>query len=487
VGPGSGMNQKVLLLAAEADDSHRQSADDDHEGQAAVFAAVAAVSKSSPRTPTPTGAACWICLEEEPDKTGGRLMRNCACRGETAGYAHISCLADYADRRSSEIAWNEEASKKYECELPWRECPHCRQYYTGDVMIAMADMFVEKTKHLPVKDGRRLQALLMEANARLVERDASSALDLLQRALKAINSLTADPPEGMAVGEYGAWEVAIEANCYGVMSTVYKRLDNYDMSISSLQEARRCLDHFPDATDYGMWLEDYFHTQIYHGMKALDAAFKNPNDEVEVLERHLYCSQMGEDEASSIMAAIDLARALRKKKKYAESLEYLRDLVPTSTRVFGPDHPTTKGILQDIQDTRDIRDVGSCKQAIIVSKNKEVDGRKVAVLRLTKGDKYVCFHANDGTIQKCKISPKNLIFDRGTAVRCPSLTASGDLGRGEIGIIDSFDEEMEQYGVLFSKDGISFSPHPRMINKEDVVIAFDNVPLKIPLDKLAMM
>mmetsp|Transcript_6527 Transcript_6527/g.14345 ORF Transcript_6527/g.14345 Transcript_6527/m.14345 type:complete len:103 (+) Transcript_6527:377-685(+) len=49
----------------------------------------------------PEGATCWICLcgsndDDEP------LLRGCACRGD-AGYAHVSCLADSAEKKSKAL------------------------------------------------------------------------------------------------------------------------------------------------------------------------------------------------------------------------------------------------------------------------------------------------------------------------------------------------------------------------------------------------
>ena len=40
----------------------------------------------------PIGAACYFCLGEEVDEKGKPLVRNCSCRGDSAGFAHLSCL-----------------------------------------------------------------------------------------------------------------------------------------------------------------------------------------------------------------------------------------------------------------------------------------------------------------------------------------------------------------------------------------------------------
>eukprot|EP01045_Picozoa_sp_COSAG04_P023491 COSAG04_NODE_2795_length_3565_cov_5.585978_4_plen_50_part_01 len=50
------------------------------------MASAAAAAPAPPPTAAPPEAACIICLDrgDEP------LHRNCACRGPTAGFAHMS-------------------------------------------------------------------------------------------------------------------------------------------------------------------------------------------------------------------------------------------------------------------------------------------------------------------------------------------------------------------------------------------------------------
>ena len=50
--------------------------------------------------------SCWICLCDEPDDTGLLPVRDCSCRGDSAGYAHLSCLVKYAQTKSTEILDN---------------------------------------------------------------------------------------------------------------------------------------------------------------------------------------------------------------------------------------------------------------------------------------------------------------------------------------------------------------------------------------------
>jgi len=51
--------------------------------------------------------SCWICLCDEPDDDGKLPVRDCSCRGDTgAGYAHLSCIVQYAQTKSKESSNN---------------------------------------------------------------------------------------------------------------------------------------------------------------------------------------------------------------------------------------------------------------------------------------------------------------------------------------------------------------------------------------------
>jgi hypothetical protein len=48
-------------------------------------------------------ASCWICLDDGADHCGKPPVRDCSCRGDDAGFVHISCLVDYAGRNTREF------------------------------------------------------------------------------------------------------------------------------------------------------------------------------------------------------------------------------------------------------------------------------------------------------------------------------------------------------------------------------------------------
>ena len=74
-------------------------------------------------------AACWICLEEGPDEKGKPLIRDCACHGNDAGFAHKSCIIKCAAQKCK-LATDSDGFV-----IPWEKCPNCNQNYQNHLAI----------------------------------------------------------------------------------------------------------------------------------------------------------------------------------------------------------------------------------------------------------------------------------------------------------------------------------------------------------------
>ena len=84
----------------------------------------------------PDDAECWICLEGGDDEAGNPLVCDCSCRGDSAGFAHLSCLGKYAEQIC------EQSTTRHAFDLPWEICPNCKQRYQNDLALDMANAFV---------------------------------------------------------------------------------------------------------------------------------------------------------------------------------------------------------------------------------------------------------------------------------------------------------------------------------------------------------
>jgi hypothetical protein len=84
------------------------------------------------------GQTCYICTQAVHWKTKEGLVRMCACRG-TAGFAHVSCLAEQAKILFAEAEENNLGDKvKDERWLRWSDCSLCEQKYHGVVECALS-------------------------------------------------------------------------------------------------------------------------------------------------------------------------------------------------------------------------------------------------------------------------------------------------------------------------------------------------------------
>ena len=149
------------------------------EAAPAVEPAQEEVSEVSSLPSPPAGdesASCWICLEAGGE-SGERLRRDCSCRGDDAGFAHLSCLVDYATHETENWHGNWDRDGILKFRRAWEECPHCRQEYRGALSIELAGEFVslfalEKYRRNPSK---LLEAIFLTVHVLVQERQLEIA------------------------------------------------------------------------------------------------------------------------------------------------------------------------------------------------------------------------------------------------------------------------------------------------------------------------
>mmetsp|Transcript_26033 Transcript_26033/g.104162 ORF Transcript_26033/g.104162 Transcript_26033/m.104162 type:complete len:340 (-) Transcript_26033:258-1277(-) len=93
----------------------------------AVEMAFERIVARKPRTEVPDDAVCYICLDG-----GDGLLRGCACRGPSAGFAHVDCLVEMAKRDPWILVEGRNMLNR------WTMCGTCRQPFAGEVEAEMA-------------------------------------------------------------------------------------------------------------------------------------------------------------------------------------------------------------------------------------------------------------------------------------------------------------------------------------------------------------
>jgi len=92
--------------------------------------AVERVLSKFPKTEVPEDAVCYICMDREgPD--GDAVLRGCACRGPSAGFAHAQCLAEMAARDEwMTVEGGGQLNR-------WIVCGTCHQCFTGALALEL--------------------------------------------------------------------------------------------------------------------------------------------------------------------------------------------------------------------------------------------------------------------------------------------------------------------------------------------------------------
>ncbi len=117
------------------------------------------------------GQTCYICTQALHWKTKEGLVRMCACRG-TAGFAHVSCLAEQAKILREEAEYNNLGLDALNTRwMRWAVCGVCEQRYHGVVHCALGWACWKTYVSRPEADQARSMAMsLLGIGLRAVKR-----------------------------------------------------------------------------------------------------------------------------------------------------------------------------------------------------------------------------------------------------------------------------------------------------------------------------
>ena len=160
--------------------------------------AVERVLKRLPSQETaPADATCYICLDHD-----SKLVRGCACRGDSAGFVHLKCLIELAER-------NEKASMS----RSFLRCINCKQEFTGALQLQLTRRWWrrhrnESVESMPCASCIFLGRLLLKNDEGEAERclneaslNTSRHLGVLERLNLASRIARERPEEGLKLIE----------------------------------------------------------------------------------------------------------------------------------------------------------------------------------------------------------------------------------------------------------------------------------------------
>ena len=220
------------------------------------------------------GQTCYICTQALHWKTKEGLVRGCACRG-TAGFAHVSCLAEQAKILFAEAEENNLGIKAYnERWMRWCECSLCEQEYHGVVRCALGWACWKTYVGRPETDEARRLAMTMLGNG-------------LSSGSRYADALLVREAELCMLRRVGAPQHHI-LNTQTNLANTYQYLGRLEHSLQLERD-------------------------VYHGSLRL----------------------LGEEHRDTIISVNNLAATLFKLKRFEEAKPLLRKIMPVVRRVFG--------------------------------------------------------------------------------------------------------------------------------------------------------
>ena len=304
------------------------------------------------------GQTCYICTQAVHWKTKEGLVRMCACRG-TAGFAHVSCLAEQAKILIEEVEENNLAHKVMnERWQRWSSCSLCKQQYHGVVMGALGWACWKTYVGRSETDNSRLGSMKFLGRS---FRDSGRAEDEL-----AVHQATLDTFKRYWQGNDE------DQNALDVMSNMagcYSRLGQHDKCVTMRREiyARR-------VATLGFSHEESLNEAHCIALTLVNRPDRDSQTEAKVFLRDIMpraLEDLGPEHQTYLRFRWVYAYALHDDDA-AATLDDMIEAEATYVAIervyarrFGPSHPETRGLRGEISNLREnmekVRDCATCE------------------------------------------------------------------------------------------------------------------------------
>ena len=207
-------------------------------------------------------------------------MRGCSCRG-TAGFAHVSCLAEQAKILCDEVEENNlDNNRRHKAWERWHTCSLCEQQYHGVVRCALGWACWKTYVGRPEADVARKMGMSLLGSGLLYANHQEDALSVQEAELS-------------------------------MMRRVGDSESNILIAQGNLASTYACLGRFEHAS--------LMQREVYSGRVQLD----------------------GEEHKNTLIAANNYAASLTGLLRYAEVKLLMRKMLPVSRRVLGENNDVT--------------------------------------------------------------------------------------------------------------------------------------------------
>ena len=316
-------------------DADHRYADQKYVDQKHAEAVAAAVSACADDTKRQT---CYICTEAVHWKTKEGLVRECACRG-TAGFAHVSCLAEQAqilveeaeEKRLGVKDWNSRWARWYTCNL-------CKQSHIGAVRCALGWACWRSYV-------RRSEA---DTAPRMAMTQLGNGLQLADHFADAVSVYELELSTGRRVGAIEAHVLLVQGNLAGsyamvgrVEESLRMRRDVYAGKLRTLGQGK--IETLMEASNYAYLLGNLrrFEEARLLLLKVLPVARRvlGDSNEITLRMRVVYGETLYMDDGAT-------------RNDLCEAVDTLDDSARTARRVFGGAHRFTVAIDDALRNAR---------------------------------------------------------------------------------------------------------------------------------------
>jgi hypothetical protein len=284
------------------------------------------------------GQTCFICTQALHWKTKEGLVRGCSCRG-TAGFAHVSCLAEQAKILFAEAEENNLGNKvRFERWTRWDKCSLCEQHYHGVVACALGWACWKTFVGRPEKDQIRRMATTVLGNGLQYARQHEDALSVREAELSMLRRIGGSQHAVLIV----QGNIANSYNALGRSEeTLRIKRDVYMGFLRLYGEEDK--DALREAANYAV---DLLHLQRFKEARSVLRKMVPVARRV-LGDRHEITMHMRWNYSDALYRADDATL-----DDLREAVMTLEDAGRIARRVFGGEHPLTTGIEVSLRNSR---------------------------------------------------------------------------------------------------------------------------------------
>ena len=295
-------------------------------------------------------------------------MRGCACRG-TAGFAHVSCLAEQAKILIAEVEENNLGDDAFNARwVRWHVCSICEQHHHSVVLCALGWACWKTYVGRPEGNFSRIDAMTELGNALETVRNHTDALTVKIAQLSMLRRI-------------GSSEASI-LRIAGNLANSYQKLGRRTEALNMYRDV------------YSGWLELRGEEDISTLIGAVNYAnclitLEHFKEAKALMRKAMPVAQriLGEGNTTTLKLRLIYAEALFNDPSatlddLGEAVTTLEDVERTARRVLGGAHPTTVLIEDDLQKARAVRDAREDLETI----SGDVNAIREAMAAMAPGD-----------------------------------------------------------------------------------------------------